>query len=123
MENEKFYFYGTEVSSEGVKHGKVDYYAFSQAFNHILCNNVVELMNDFNYGFELENGQEYYLDEDDNEIWYDIYQYFIVSDNGASIIKRYTDEILWYSEKLDMYIWGVTHYGTSWTGVLTDIPL
>ena len=53
----------------------------------------------------------------------EIFQYFIISDNGAEILKDYTDEIVFYNEALDMYVWGVTHYGTSWDYVLTDIRL
>ena len=36
---------------------------------------------------------------------------------------RETNEIVFYSEDLDMYLWGVTHYGTSWDYVLTDIKI
>lgn len=43
--------------------------------------------------------------------------------NGADIIKEYTDDPLYYNEALDMYLWGVTHYGTSWEYVLTDVKL
>lgn len=53
----------------------------------------------------------------------EIFQYFIISDNGASILKDYTSEIVFYNEELDMYVWGVTHCGTSWNYVLTDIRL
>ena len=53
----------------------------------------------------------------------EIFQYFIISDNGAEILKDYTDEIVFYNETLDMYVWGVTHWGTSWDYVLTDIKL
>lgn len=53
----------------------------------------------------------------------EIFQYFIISDNGAEILKDYTDEIVFYNEALDMYVWGVTHWGTSWNYVLTDIKL
>ena len=53
----------------------------------------------------------------------EIFQYFIISDNGAEILKDYTDEIVFYNETLDMYVWGVTHWGTSWDYVLTDIRL
>ena len=53
----------------------------------------------------------------------EIFQYFIISDNGAEILKDYTDEIVFYNEALDMYVWGVTHWGTSWDYVLTDIKL
>ena len=53
----------------------------------------------------------------------EIFQYFIISDNGAEILKDYTDEIVFYNEALDMYVWCVTHWGTSWDYVLTDIKL
>ena len=62
---------------------------------------------------ELEEGQDYYPE---------IYQYYIVSDNGAEILKRF-NEIVFYNERLDMYVWGVTHWGTSWDYVLTDIEI
>lgn len=51
----------------------------------------------------------------------EIFQYYIVSDNGAEILKE-INEIVFYNEELDMYVWGVTHFGTSWSYVLTDIP-
>ena len=52
----------------------------------------------------------------------EIFQYFIVSSNAVDILA-YNNEIVFYCEALDMYIWGVTHWGTSWDYVLTDIPL
>lgn len=60
---------------------------------------------------ELEEEQDY-SDE--------IYQYYIVDDRGAEILKE-INEVVFYNEELDMYVWGVTHYGTSWSYVLTDI--
>ena len=51
----------------------------------------------------------------------EVFQFFIVSDSGAEILKE-AGEIVFYNETLDMYIWGVTHWGTSWDYVLTDIP-
>lgn len=53
----------------------------------------------------------------------EVYQYYIVSSNGAEIIKEFTDDPLYYIEILDMYIWGITHWGTSWDYVLTDVKL
>lgn len=53
----------------------------------------------------------------------DIYQYYIISDNGAEIIKTYTNDPLYYLPVLDCYVWGVTHFGTSWSYVLTDVVL
>lgn len=51
----------------------------------------------------------------------EIFQYWIVSDNGARILEEF-NEIVFYNEELDMYVWGVTHWGTAWDYVLTDIP-
>lgn len=56
-------------------------------------------------------------------IYYDIYQWYIISDMGANILQDYTDEIVYYNEELDLYLWGVTHWGTSWDYVLTDIQI
>lgn len=52
----------------------------------------------------------------------EIFQYYIVSEQGAEILKE-INEIVFYNETLDMYVWGVTHWGTSWAYVLTDIKL
>lgn len=52
----------------------------------------------------------------------EIFQYFIVSDAGADLLKDY-GEIVYYLPALDIYIWGVTHYGTSWDYVLTNIKI
>ena len=70
-----------------------------------------ELQNDIS---ELEDEQEYQPE---------IFQYYIISDAGAELLEEYTNEIIFYNEKLDMYVWGVTHYGTSWDYVLTDIKI
>lgn len=53
----------------------------------------------------------------------EIFQFFIVDDAGAEIIQEWTDDPLFYCSALDMYIWGVTHWGTSWDYVLTDIKI
>lgn len=62
---------------------------------------------------ELENEQD-----DDPEV----FQWFIVDDWGARLLRD-INEIVYYNEALDMYLWGVTHYGTSWDYVLTNIKI
>lgn len=52
----------------------------------------------------------------------EIFQWYIVDDNGARILEE-AQEIIYYNEELDMYLWGVTHYGTSWDYVLTNIKI
>lgn len=64
------------------------------------------------------------LDEEQERSYnQEIFQYYIVSDQGAEMIKQYTDDPLFYNETLDMYVWGITHYGTAWGYVLTDVKL
>lgn len=50
----------------------------------------------------------------------EVYQYYIVRD--IEPLKE-ANEIVWYIEALDLYIWGVTHYGTGWYYVLTNIKI
>lgn len=50
----------------------------------------------------------------------EVYQYYIVRD--IEPLKE-ANEIVWYIEALDLYIWGVTHYGTGWDYVLTSIKI
>ena len=53
----------------------------------------------------------------------EIYQYYIVSSFGADIIQEYTNDPVFYLPVIDCYVWGVTHWGTLWDYVLTDIKL
>lgn len=53
----------------------------------------------------------------------EIYQYYIVSESGAEILQEYTDDPVYYIDYLDVFIWGVTHWGTSWGYVLTDVKI
>lgn len=63
---------------------------------------------------ELEDEIEYYSPE--------IMQYYIVSDNAVDILAL-NNEIVYYIDTLDLYVWGVTHWGTSWDYVLTNIKI
>lgn len=142
MENKTIsskYFYGNEVSQYGQQHGYVDYRTLAKAFDAVLNNTIIQC----NVGYwETVNGSEvYYTNKEtgdiiDNDIidelesfdnvyenYSDIFQYYIISDEGAKILQAWTNEIVYYNETLDIYLWGVTHYGTSWGYVLTDIEI
>ena len=110
--------YGYKVSEYGLENGYLDYLTLSKIVGDCVLNN-----NIFQYaGYEnwaLESGEE----EDEDGNYYEVYQYYIITDNGASFLEEYTDEIVFYHEELDMYLWGITHFGTSWDYVLTDIPI
>lgn len=73
---------------------------------------------------EIEKGIEEIdadIDELQEEHYLDIFQYYIISDSGAEILSEWTDEIVLYNEELNINLWCVTHYGTAWDYVLTDI--
>lgn len=113
------YFCGNEISAYGQENGFLDYGTFAKAFDAVLNNNIMEKGWSIGNGWALVNGSDY---DEENDEYTEVFQWFIVSDNGAQMIQDYTDEILYYHEELDIYLWGVTHWGTSWDYVLMDIP-
>ena len=60
--------------------------------------------------------------ENEQDEGQEVFQWFIVDDWGARLLQD-INEIVYYNETLDMYLWGVTHYGTSWDYVLTNIKI
>ena len=52
----------------------------------------------------------------------EVFQWYIVDNWGGRLLTK-INEIVYYNETLDMYLWGVTHYGTSWDCVLTNIKI
>ena len=96
---------------------------------------IIDIVNDW----ELINGSDiYYEDEvtgkeltpderkaylngsypnDVNESAVDIYQWFIISRSGADFLMRRTEEIVYYSPTLEMYVWAIDDLGTPWESV------
>ena len=146
MENKK-YFYGNEISEYGVKYHRVDYRALAKSFDAVLCNDITKLFYSTINGEYIEpetvNGDYYYYVNDDgdtlsiseydeltdeqkkeySEQEHDIYQYYIIDNAGYRILTEHTNEIVFYIDKLDLAIWGVCHFGTPWSGVLTNIKI
>lgn len=69
---------------------------------------------------EIEEEIEELENEQDSEP--EVFQWLIVDDWGARLLQE-INEIVYYNETLNMYIWGVTHYGTYWDYVLTNIKI
>lgn len=109
--------YGFKVSEYGLENGYLDYYTLSKIVGDSVLNNAIVPYLGFEE-WELTNGYE-----ENEEGWYEVYQYYIVSDSGARFLEEYTDELVYYNQQIDMYVWGITHFGTSWDYVLTDIKL
>ena len=111
------YFYGNKVSEYGIEHHRVDYATLSKAFPHILNNDIVP--ETYEYAeWEVVNGLD---NEDIYEL--EVFQYYIIDYSGYVILKTWTDEVVYYNEKLNLYVWGVSHWGTAWDYVLTDIKI
>ena len=146
-------FCGNEASDYAKENGYLDYATFAKAFDAVMNNSIMENTCEIGYWEQengiidnseeieeleeqiedLEEGFEEYTDiqekidelkeEQEQSYNQDIFQYFIVSGQGAEMIKQYTEDPLFYNETLDMYVWGITHYGTAWSYVLTDVNL
>lgn len=106
----KKYYYGNEISFYGMEHGYVDYLTLSKAFDNVHNDEMIK------HGLWEQIGGV--LGDDD-----EIFQYYIISPQGADILMEDTNEVVFYNEDYDMYLWGVTHFGTAWDYVLTDIAI
>ena len=125
--------YGVEVSGYGLDKGYLDYRTLACVVGDLILNN--RLMTFEEFYWELVSGQDQYaVDKDGNECdpdsdecygvyVYDVYQTYIISEKGYDFLSRNTDEIVYYCEELDIYLWGIAHFGTSWDYVLTNIKL
>ena len=141
----KYRYYGEEVSEYGNENGYVDYSTFAKALDRaggfILCNNIVNVIPiESFYESLVKCGIPYSIDDDGNECYEgdegydeddiydyeypDIFQWYLVADNSWSRdILEQANQVYGYIEELDLLVWGVTHWGTSWDYVLTNIKL
>ena len=125
MEKEQKYYYGNPISDYGLEYGRVDYATLAKAFNAVLNNDIMNLT--YNIGcWEQVSGIIDNMDEieelEEKRDELEVFQWFIVDDWGARLLKE-INEIVYYNETLDINLWGVTHYGTSWDKVLTSIKI
>ena len=122
---EQKYYYGNAISEYGLEKGRVDYGTLAKCFDAVLNNDIMEFTYDIG-SWEQVSGtvdntdeiEELESEQDDQEV----YQWYIVDDWGARLLKD-INQIVYYNETLDMYLWGVIHYGISWDYVLTDIEI
>ena len=94
-----------------------------------LFNKAPEL--DLNIYEGLENGDLYdcECEKDNCDVWdekhekneKDIFQWYLITPSDAEYLKSVTNELIFYSDVLDEYVWGITHFGTSWDGVNVEI--
>ena len=103
--------WGIEVSKYGLENGYLDYHTLAKMLEDCILNNTIReaTMTDW----EIVSGKFERV----------VFQDYIISENGYKILEEYTDELVFYNEKLDVYVWAVTHFGTAWDYVLTNIKL
>lgn len=106
--------FGIEVSAYGKEKGYLDFKTLAKMLEDVILNNLIRSETLGVIGeWEIVNGE---LDEM-------IMQDFIISKYGFDILKEYTDEVVFYNERLDVYVWGVSRWGTGWAYELTNVKL
>lgn len=124
---EQKYYYGNAISEYGMKNGYVDYATLAKCFDAVLNNDIMNLTYDIGLWKQvsgtIDNTDEIEELENEQDNEPEVFQWFIVDDRGARLLQQETNEIVYYNETLDMYLWGVSHYGTSWDYVLTSIKI
>ena len=106
--------FGIEVSAYGKEKGYLDFRTLAKMLEDMILNNLIRSETLGVIGeWEIVNGEF-------NEM---IMQDFIISKYGFDILKEYTDEVVFYNERLDVYVWGVSRWGTGWAYELTNVKL
>lgn len=103
--------YGVEVSEYGLKKGYLDYKALANIVGDCILNNTVRDRTMEDWRIVASEFTEMIMSD------------YIISKRGYEFLNEYTDEIVFYNGHLELYIWGVTHWGTSWDHVLTNVKL
>lgn len=107
------------LSDEERKYNKASYKRVIERYitDMIQCDYYVR--NNFE-NLELYSGSDY--DEED-DYYYDVFQYFLIDGDIEYFCRHMPEEIVYYDSVNDWYILGVTHCGTHWSYVLTDLDL
>lgn len=58
---------------------------------------------------------------EDLDLYPDIYQWYIIRENDVHLLEN--DYPIYYCDKLDLYIVGITHLGMSWDMVYTNVEI
>lgn len=113
--------WGKQVTSYSLEHGYLDYQTLGEIVGDCILNNTVREVT-YPEDWELVAGWDRFGDEEEIE-YFDIFQDCIISEAGYEFLKNYTDEIVYYNENLDIYVWAITHLDTTWSHVLTNVKL
>ena len=106
--------FGIEVPAYAREKGYLDYRTLAKMLEDVILNNSIR-------GATLGVIGEWEIVA--GEFKDAILQDFIISRYGFEVLKEYTDELVFYNEELNVYIWAVSHWGTGWAYELTNIKL
>ena len=88
---------------------RVNMETLGKAVRGVLNNGIIEKTSACGIGWELINGTE----EDSR----DVCQYYIIDEDAAELLMKDAEQVVFYSEYLDMYVWGVMTYGAPWEDI------
>lgn len=103
--------FGCKVSQHGIDNGYLDYRTLANIIGEHILNNTIRAatMNDW----EIVAG----------EFNQAVISDYIISADGYRFLRDYTDELVFYNETLDVYVWAITHHRTRWDCALTNVKL
>ena len=103
--------FGYEVSAYGKEKGYLDYRTLANMLEDLVPNNYIREATMTDWRIVCGAFKE------------TVMQDFIITKFGYEMLKKYTNELVFYNEKLDLYIWAATRLDHGWAYVLTDIKL
>ena len=85
----------------------------------ILCNNITEIDE------SIYNNLEWEPDEEDGDDWEypEIYQYYLVDTNNYFFEEYRENFLMSYSDKLDLWVLCVDHFGTGWKYISSGVKI
>ena len=80
--------------------------------------NIIYFGNAPQFTLEPYSGVDY---DEETDTYEEIYQFYLIDEHFAQYLARATSEIVYFCPELELYVWGVTHFGTPWCGVYLDV--
>ena len=114
-------YFQEELTSELYSHYEniTKEYTTEELFEECECHGIIDddtTLADFKENEE-ENKRELIEEYARN---YEAFQFYIVDDGARKWIEAFTDDLVVYNQTLELDIWCITHWGTSWSIVPTD---
>ena len=93
----------------GEQSERINMETLGKAVSGILNNEIMEKSAAYGIEWELVSGSE--------EDACDVYQWYIISEDAAELLKKDAEQVVYYCAELGVYVWGVTTYGAPWEDI------